>query len=82
MEKESSKNGTEYMIMIATMTWECRKRVKILNVQFLADRRSVHIPEEGEQVGNHTKKVRTLTQLLFLNLSVALSWWFQLLTIV
>ena len=65
MGKESSKNGTEYTIMIATMTWECRKRVQNLHVQFLADRWIVHIREEGEQVGNHTKKVRTLNQLLF-----------------
>lgn len=67
-EKESSKNGTESMIMNATMTWQCRKGVYILNVRFLANRRIVHIPEEGEQVGNLTKKVNPLNLLAMFDL--------------
>lgn len=60
MGKGSLKNGTEFMIMIATMTWECRKGVRNLHVQLSADLLNTHIPEEVEQVVNHTKKVQHL----------------------
>ncbi|KAE8728141.1 Linoleate 9S-lipoxygenase A [Hibiscus syriacus] len=56
MEKECSKNGTEFMT-VSTMTWQCRKRVQIIIVQFSEGRCIFPILEEEEQVGNHTNKL-------------------------
>jgi hypothetical protein len=46
--------------MITTTIWGIQTRVKNMHALFLEERKSIHIPEEEERVGEKQKPVRNL----------------------
>jgi len=58
MEKVSWRSGIESMTMITTTIWGVQTRVKDMLALFLAEQKSIHIPEEEERVEEKQKMVR------------------------